>query len=84
VLRLGADELTWESFDPVRETHMVELVVLACLVKNPLYCEEFPIPFLQPMRIAQCVYQGHLRTMQWATEHPDWVIKRWTCGLPRT
>ena len=79
----GAYHLCWETGDPVREIHMVELVVLACLLKNPQHCEEFPIPFLQPMQVMQCVYQGHMRTMQWATEHPDWIIKRWSCGPPR-
>jgi acyl-ACP thioesterase len=62
---------------------MVELIVLACLLSNPQHCEEFQIPFLQPMQVTQCVYQGQLRTMQWATQHPGWVIKRWSCGLPR-
>jgi hypothetical protein len=62
---------------------MVELIVLACLLSNPQHCEEFPIPFLQSMQVTQCVYQGHLHTMQWATQHPGWVVKRWSCGLPR-
>jgi hypothetical protein len=62
---------------------MVELVVLACLLSNPQHCAEFQIAFLPPMHVAQCVYQGYLRTVQWATEHPRWVIKRWSCAAPR-
>jgi hypothetical protein len=62
---------------------MVELLLLACLLKNPLHCEEFQIPFLEPMGIAQCVYQGQLHMVQWATEHPEWVVRRWSCGPRR-
>ena len=62
---------------------MVELVVLACLLSNPQHCEKFQIPFLPPIKVTQCGHQGQLHTMQWATAHPRWLVKGWSCGVPR-
>ena len=62
---------------------VVELVVLACLLTQPRYCEEFHVPFLQPTVAFPCLgKQPTSEVVQWAIEHPDWSIKRWTCGPP--
>ena len=62
---------------------MVELVVLACLMAEPKHCEEFHMPFLQPVALACMAKPTALEVIQWATEHPHWTIKKWTCGPPR-
>ena len=63
---------------------MVELVVLACLLATPDYCEEFHLPFLRPMAMGECLVQSStVQVVQWANEHPSWTIKKWTCGAPR-
>ena len=62
---------------------MVELVVLACLLTRPQYCEEFHLPFLRPAAVLGCVgKQPTLEIVQWAIAHPEWAIRRWTCGPP--
>lgn len=63
---------------------MVELVILACLVIQPQSCEEFQVPFLRQTVVAECVTkQPTLEIVQWAMEHPEWAIRKWTCGPPR-
>jgi hypothetical protein len=63
---------------------MVELVVLACLLARPQYCEEFHVPFQPHTVIAECATkQPTFEIVQWAIAHPDWTIRRWTCGPPR-
>jgi hypothetical protein len=63
---------------------VVELVVLACLMIRPQHCEEFHMPFLRQMAVADCLTkQPTFEIVQWATEHPGWTIKKWTCGPPR-
>jgi hypothetical protein len=63
---------------------VIELVVLACLMAEPRHCEEFHMPFLQPVALFQCMAKpATLEVIQWAHAHPLWVIKRWTCGPPR-
>jgi hypothetical protein len=60
----------------------VELVILACLLKEPEHCESFRIPFQQEMNMAQCTWQSQFHAVQWVSEHPDWEVKRFTCELP--
>jgi hypothetical protein len=62
---------------------VIELVVLACLLAEPKHCEEFHVPFVQPMA-AECLARpAAFEVIQWANQHPLWIIKRWTCGPPR-
>ena len=60
---------------------MVQLIVLACLAANPSHCESFTIPFQDPMDVNQCVWQSQVHAAEWSADHPDWVIKRFRCGL---
>jgi hypothetical protein len=62
---------------------MYELIVVACLIAHPAKCEEFAVPFERPMGVTQCLRQSQLRLAEWVAGHPDWVVRRWICGLPR-
>jgi hypothetical protein len=62
---------------------MYELLVVACLILQPTRCEEFPVPFLDSMGLTACMHAGQLHLAEWVGEHPDWRVRRWTCGLPR-
>lgn len=62
---------------------MVELVLIACLLKEPQHCEEFHIPFGREMATPQCVWQSQMQAAQWAGEHPDWLIRKVRCEMPR-
>ena len=62
---------------------MVELLIVACLLAEPKHCEQFHIPFLEPMTVVQCMYRSETQLTQWVAEHSDWVLRRWSCSLPR-
>jgi hypothetical protein len=62
---------------------MVELLILACLLKDPARCEEFHVPFIIEMNIVQCMWQSTIHAAEWTAAHPDWVIRKVRCGLPR-
>lgn len=62
---------------------MVELVVLACLLAKPERCETFRIPFQNEMNMVQCLWQSQIHAAEWVGNHPDWVIKRFSCQLPK-
>jgi hypothetical protein len=62
---------------------MVELIVIACLVAEPARCEEFHVPFHDQVHMVQCVWQSQIFAARWSQEHPGWIIKKVTCGLPR-
>ena len=61
---------------------MVELFLTACLLAQPVRCEEFYVPFRRPMALVQCVRQGQLWAIEWSRDHPEWRIKAWTCAPP--
>lgn len=61
---------------------MVELIILACLLREPSHCEAFQVPFMPGMTAVQCLYRSAIQAAQWTAEHPDWVIRKMSCGLP--
>jgi hypothetical protein len=62
---------------------MYELIVVACLIAHPTECAEFSVPFQEAMGIRQCMREGQLHLAEWVAGHPEWVIRKWICGLPR-
>ena len=62
---------------------MYELVVIACLMAQPGRCEEFHLPFQQPMGAVQCMVEAQFHLVRWVQEWPGWKVRRWRCGLPR-
>lgn len=62
---------------------MIELVLLACLLKDPGRCEQHYLPTAETMGMMECVITGQFQVAQWHGQHPGWVIRRWTCGAPR-
>ena len=61
---------------------MVELVLLACLLKAPERCETFHLPVARETSLPQCVWQSQLRAAQWSADHPDWVVRKFGCEMP--
>lgn len=62
---------------------MVELFLLACLLKEPTRCEQHYLPTAETMGLMECVVMGQFQAVQWRQRHPEWTIRRWTCGAPR-
>jgi hypothetical protein len=61
---------------------MIELMLVACLLAEPDRCETHQIP-TEPMGIYECVVTGQQYLVRWQEQHPRWLARRWTCGLPR-
>lgn len=62
---------------------LVELVILACLLKDPARCETFHLPFENGMTMVQCAWQSQLTAARWAGDHPTWQIRKFSCEAPR-
>lgn len=62
---------------------MYELIVVACLIAQPARCEEFALPFQQPMGIMECMRDSQFHLAEWLAEHSDWVVRKWSCAIPR-
>ena len=58
---------------------MIELSAIVCLVIGG--CKDISLNFgaesLTPM---QCLMHSQPVLAKWASEHPGWEIKRWSCG----
>jgi len=64
---------------------MIELVLLVCLTTDPTKCHQERPAFEAPHgSVYSCMLQGQIIAAQWATEHPKYTIRRWTCGLSAT
>jgi hypothetical protein len=61
---------------------VVELVLLACLIKEPRHCKTFRIPFGTEMQTPQCLWQSQFQVARWAGDHPAWVVKKVSCEMP--
>lgn len=64
---------------------MVELVLIVCSLLQPQECAARQPAFESAYRsVRSCVVQGQLAAVRWEREHPDWKVRRWTCGAPQT
>jgi hypothetical protein len=62
---------------------MVELIIIACLLKEPGHCEAFRVPFAADMPVAQCLWQSTLQAARWGADHPRWKVRKVRCGQPQ-
>lgn len=57
---------------------LLELAFVACLSTSHDTCRDENLLFSDvPMRV--CMSQGQAQLARWAVQHPDWVIRRWSC-----
>jgi hypothetical protein len=63
---------------------MVELIIIACLLKQPEHCEAFHLPFAPETSLAQCLGRSAINAATWVADHPSWKIRRLRCGQPET
>jgi hypothetical protein len=65
-----------------RRLKMIELVLVACLLKDPARCESRQLA-TEPMSLIECMVTGQQYLMRWTEENPHWRVRRWSCGYPR-
>ena len=61
---------------------MFELMVIACLLREPARCQEVWLPTEAPSLIG-CMVSGQFEMVRWNEANPEWQARRWRCGLPR-
>lgn len=61
---------------------MLELVLVACLLKDPGHCEAHRLP-LEPMGVVECMVTSQQHMVRWVSDHPGWLVRRWRCDFPR-
>ena len=61
---------------------MIELVVAVCLVDHPSQCKDVYLNFEgSSVTPQQGMMNGQIETAKWIGEHPNWIIKKWRCGI---
>jgi hypothetical protein len=62
----------------------IELVVALCLSARPDVCEMKVFPLYEEVSLMSCMMQAQPYLAEWSTTHPEWTVKAWKCGHPRT
>jgi hypothetical protein len=63
------------------ELSMVEILFSVCHVTDPARCKEERLSFLaESVSPHQCMTVGLLEIAKWSEAHPNWWVRRWTCG----
>lgn len=61
---------------------MIELIVAVCMIDQPSQCRDVYLNFegdaLTPQ---QCMMNGQQEMAKWLDDHPNYVIKKWRCGI---
>ena len=68
--RYGLSLRTSRTTPLARATGPVELVLIACLLKEPRHCEQHFLPTAQQMGMMECVVTGQFQVVQWHEQHP--------------
>lgn len=60
---------------------MPELFLIVCLTTAAEKCEAVSIP-LETTGMMACMQEGQLQMVAWKEEHPEYVVRSWSCGRP--
>jgi hypothetical protein len=60
-----------------------ELVLTFCLASQPTQCwNDAPI-YLDVDSSEECAVRGELTAVDIHERHPDWILRKWVCDLPK-
>ena len=61
---------------------MIELVFAVCMIDQPTACKDVYLNFeADSVTPQQCMMYGQFEMSKWIGEHPNYVIKKWRCGI---
>ena len=64
---------------------MIEIIVSVCFVLEPKRCKDVNLTFAgDNITAGQCMFAGQVEMAKWSNSHPNWQVKRWTCGKAGT
>lgn len=59
---------------------MIALVIAACLETGE--CRDFNLLYdPREVSLMTCMIAGQPQVAIWKESHPDWAVKRWSCGV---
>lgn len=58
---------------------MLSIILSACLIAHPEQCREFKIQTDFKMPAKYCTMAAQPVVAQWAGDHPQWQVGRWSC-----
>lgn len=64
--------------------NIVELVVAVCLSTQPDVCSERQFQFIEEGTLYGCMVRAQPYLADWQRQNPDWTVKAWKCGRPRS
>jgi hypothetical protein len=69
----------------LRETAMIELVLVYCLSADTTSCIEKRLPMEDFPTPAACTMGAQLRAQEYLADHPKYMLKGWRCevNVPR-
>ncbi|MBU3031839.1 hypothetical protein [Paracoccus marinaquae] len=59
---------------------MIELIFTACLAAMPEHCRERTLLYTD-ITVNICMAQSQPVLAGWASDHPNWRIRTWTCRV---
>jgi len=60
---------------------MIEVVALVCTMQAPLRCKDVHLSFAaDSVTPQQCMMYGQMELAKWTMGHPNWAIRKWSCG----
>jgi hypothetical protein len=62
--------------------NLMDLIVLACTLTNPVGCHEYHLLFQSSGSLRACTMQAQPYLAQWIGEHPNLRVERYQCAWP--
>ena len=66
---------------------MFKIVIMACKLASgePELCKEFQVQLYSDYNVtqSQCITYSMVEVPKWASEHPEWTVKKWHCDIPK-
>jgi hypothetical protein len=60
---------------------MIEVVAMVCFIQAPQHCKDVHLSFAaEDVTPQQCMMYGQMELAKWTVGHPNWQIRKFTCG----
>jgi hypothetical protein len=63
---------------------MIELVLTVCAIAQPATCIDKHVVFDSDNTPRQCTMAAPPFIARWVSEHPEWIVQRWKCQVPKS
>jgi hypothetical protein len=60
---------------------MIEVVAMVCFIQEPDRCKDIRLSFAaESVTPQQCMMYGQMELAKWTAGHPNWQIRKFSCG----